>query len=54
MQLVYLVLFLCSIILNAYATKVIIMDYSDLEPGRIYAYDIGPEPEKECFCYDKY
>jgi len=53
MQLFYLVLFLGSLAFNLYALEVVIMDYGDLEPGKIYAYDLRPK-EKECFCYDKY
>lgn len=53
MPITYFILFLMSLAFNLYALEVVIMDYDDLEPGRIYAYDLRPK-EKECFCYDKY
>lgn len=54
MQLFYLVLFLGSLAFNLYALEVVIMDYSDIDYDAITVYEYGPQPEKECFCYDKY
>lgn len=54
MQLFYLVLFLGSLAFNIYALEVVIMDYDDIDRDELLVFDYGPQPEKECFCYDKY
>lgn len=52
MSLPYLVLFLMSIMLNAYAFETIIMRYDDLDYESIKVYDLTKDRREQCYCYE--